>query len=167
MNRLAGRRIAAYALDMTGYLGIAAATVPLGLLANRAGLGESRAFVMSASAVPVVIATAVATRAESGGATWGKRRLGLGVEGAGGGPLPVSRALGRNALKIAVPWQLGHVVAIGATFGGFERPDPRLVATAVATYAVIGVGLWGVLRRSGVTLHDAASGSRVVTAQTG
>lgn len=163
MHPLARRRLLAYALDMTGYLGIAAATVPLGLLAAGAGLAESGVFVVAASAVPVLIATGVAAHAESRGGTWGKRRLGLRVERADGRPLLLGRAVSRNVLKIAVPWQLGHVVAIGAALGGFDRPDPALVSASLATYAVIGVGVWGVLRRSGVTVHDLAARSRVVT----
>ncbi len=163
MNPLARRRLLAYALDMTGYFGIAAATVPLGLLAARAGLGQSAGFVMAASAVPVVIATAVAALAESRDGTWGKRRLGLGVERVGGRSLPLGGAVTRNILKIAIPWQLGHVVAIGAALGGFDRPDPGLLAASGLTYVVIGLGLWGVLRRSGVTVHDLAARSRVLT----
>lgn len=161
MNPLARRRVAAHALDCVSYLGIAAATAPAGSIATRAGLGKSRSFVVWASAVPVVIATAVATVAETRGATWGKRRLHLKVERTGGGQLPILSALARNVMKIAIPWQLGHVVAIGAIHGGFKRPEPGLVAAAVATYGLVGMGLWGVLRSSGVTVHDMIAGSRV------
>lgn len=51
MNPLARRRVAAHALDCVSYLGIAAATVPAGLIATRAGLGKSRRFVVWASAI--------------------------------------------------------------------------------------------------------------------
>lgn len=72
MNPLAGRRGKAYGLDMLGYLGVAAATVPMGLVAARVGIGESPVYVVSASAVPVLIAVGIAARAESHRcATWG------------------------------------------------------------------------------------------------
>ncbi|MFD1717905.1 RDD family protein [Georgenia deserti] len=161
MNPLARRRIVAYALDATGYVGIAAAMIPLGLLARRAGWGDSQAFVISASAVPVLLATAIATRAEIRGGTWGKRRQALRVAAPDGAALSLGPALARNVLKIAIPWHLGHLVAIEGAFGGFDEPRPTLVVTTVATYLIIGVGLWGVLRRSGVTAYDAVAGSRV------
>lgn len=166
MNPLALRRITAYALDAAGYAGIAAATIPVGLFAARAGLGESRLFVLSASVVPVAAATAVATYAEARGGTWGKRMCGLTVERSSGGPITISDALGRNLVKIAIPWQLGHVVAVGGAFGGFDRPEPSLIAAAVLTYGVVGVGIWGVLRSSGITFHDTVGHSRVVEAGT-
>lgn len=162
MNRLAGRRIRAYALDALGYLGVAAATVPLGVLAARLGIGESQFYLIGASALPVVIATGIAARAESrNGATWGKRRLGLQVSTVQGDPLRLSSAICRNVLKIGVPWQLGHVVTISGIFGGFERVDPLLIAALLLVYSVIGIGIWGVLRRSGVTFYDQAVASRV------
>lgn len=166
MNPLAKRRIGAYVLDMAGYLGVAALTVPLGMLAAQAGLGESPAFVVTASAVHVVIATAIAAHFEAKDATWGKRRCGLKVVSGSGGRLPFISALGRNLLKIGLPWQVGHVVAIGAAFGGFESLDPALMTASAACYALIGLGIWGVLRRSGVTFYDAATGSRVIPAGT-
>jgi uncharacterized RDD family membrane protein YckC len=164
MNPLGRRRLTAYALDAAGYAGIAAATIPLGLLAARAGLGESWPFVLSASVVPVAVATAVATYAEARGGTWGKRVCGLTVERVGGGPLSFNGAFRRNLVKIAIPWQLGHIVAIGGAFGGFNRPEPSLLAASALTYGVIGVGIWGVLRSSGISLHDIIGHSRVIEA---
>lgn len=164
MNPLARRRVAAYALDCLGYLGIAVATIPAGVLAARAGIGQSRELVLAASAVPVAIATAFATVGEARGHTWGKRRLGLEVERSGGGKLLFGRSLARNLVKVAIPWHLGHTVAIGAAYGGFDRPEPSLVAISGITYAVIGVGIWGVVRKSGLTVHDVVAGSRVVEA---
>ncbi|WP_150460440.1 RDD family protein [Nesterenkonia ebinurensis] len=160
-NQLAARRLAAYALDVAGYLGIAAATAPVGALSTSAGWDKSQAFVISVSVVPVIIATGVAARAEVRGATWGKRRLGLRVERSDGQPLSLARAISRNVLKIAVPWQLGHIVAIGTVYGGFESSDRRLIAVSLLTYGVIGIGFWGLLRRSGIAMHDMAVNSRV------
>lgn len=162
MNPLAGRRIKAYGLDMLGYLGVAAATVPMGLVAARVGIGESPVYVVSASAVPVLIAVGIAARAESHRcATWGKRRFGLQVTTVQAEHLNLPSAIGRNLLKIGVPWQLGHVVTISGIYGGFERSQPPLIAALLLVYALIGLGLWGVLRRRGVTFYDQAAASRV------
>lgn len=126
MNPLAGRRGKAYGLDMLGYLGVAAATVPMGPVAARVGIGESPVYVVSASAVPVLIAVGIAARAESHRcATW------------------------------------GMVVTISGIYGGFERSQPPLIAALLLVYALIGLGLWGVLRRRGVTFYDQAAASRV------
>jgi len=166
MNPLASRRIGAYLLDATSYLGIAAATIPFGLLAVRTELGKSQGFVLTASAVPVAIALGYATHAEARGGTWGKRRFNLRVNRVGGGPVSKGSALVRNLVKFAIPWQLGHTVAISAAFGRFHRPDPTLFGITIVTYAVIGAGIWGILRSSGVTLHDMIASTRVVDATT-
>lgn len=76
--------------------------------------------------------------------------------------MSVSQSLVRNVVKIAIPWQLGHVVTVRGAFGGFEHPDAALVATTATTYGLLAIGLIGVLGRSGVTLHDLLSRSRVV-----
>lgn len=106
MDPLATRRLAAYALDMTCCLGIAAATVPLGL-ALRRGRPEwiSEPTVQALSAVPVVAATAWAAWAESGSrqGTPGKRAMGLRTEAVEGGRLPLPRAAVRATAKVAIP----------------------------------------------------------------
>lgn len=77
MHALARRRATGYLLDCTGYLGIAAAMVPFGLVVNAlTDLGPRRSYVSAISAIPPAIATVLAARAESGPrrATWGKHR---------------------------------------------------------------------------------------------
>ncbi|AXK46000.1 RDD family protein [Brachybacterium saurashtrense] len=167
MDPLASRRVRAHLTDCVGYLGLAAATAPVGvLLVSTTSLGESRLFAQLVSAVPPVAATLLAARAESGPhrATWGKRRQGLEVAGAGGAALPFSRALGRNTVKILVPWQLGHLTAIGAVGGGFEEGDALTYGSAVAVYAALGVVAATVLRRPGRGVHDRLVGGRVLLA---
>jgi uncharacterized RDD family membrane protein YckC len=118
---------------------VAASTVPIGVVLNRLGLGGDRWVVLVVSALPPSVATVIAGLQEAGPhqSTLGKRRERLAVADAAGHPLTLSRALLRNAVKIGIPWQLGHVVAIGASFGGFEQRDPlTLVATAV-TYPLL------------------------------
>lgn len=172
MHRLATARGKAYALDCLGYLGVAAAMVPLGLLIRDADWVQQPAAVHALSAVPPVIATMLAARQESAsGSTWGKRRLGLTVaedgagvgdgNGAGPGPPTFARALLRNTLKIAVPWQIGHTVAVGAAFGGFEDGDPVTMVAGGLSYVVIGVLVAGVVLGEGRAVHDRLTGTRV------
>lgn len=166
MHPLAVRRTRAHLTDCAGYLGIAAAMIPVGVIvATATDLGSRPWFGHLVSAVPPAIATVVAARAESGPhrATWGKRREGLEVLGPDGGALPLGPALARNAAKIFVPWQLGHTTAVGAAWGGFENGDVLTYGSSVAVYLVIGVYAWQGLRGSGSAcgVHDLLAGSHV------
>jgi uncharacterized RDD family membrane protein YckC len=164
VHPLATRRAKAYARDCLGYFGIAAATVPLGIVAQRAGLGTNRRFVLAVSAVPPVLAALLAARQEAGppAATPGKRRYQLMVETRTGETLTFRQALLRNLIKITLPWQLGHTVAIGAAFGGFDNRDPCTIGTAVITYPLVAVMIVGVVTRSGRAPHDRLTGSHVI-----
>ncbi|ATG53125.1 hypothetical protein CFK38_05790 [Brachybacterium vulturis] len=165
MHPLARRRCLAHLLDCAGYLGIAAATIPVGvLLATTTDLGSSRLYGHLASAVPPAIATVIAARAESGPhrATWGKRRQGLTVQAADGTALGTGPALARNLAKIFLPWQLGHVCAVGAAWGGFEDGDALTIGASIAVYPVIGIYVWTGLHGSGRGPHDVLAGSSVV-----
>ena len=159
---LAGRRGAAYLLDAVGYLGVALATVPIGLAVQAAG-PPSRTVVLALSAIPPVVATVWAARAESArGATWGKRRLGLRVVADDAAPLTFARGLVRNAVKIAVPWQVGHVLAVGAAFGRFDEMDPLTLGAGILTYPLLGAMIWAVAWGAGRGLHDRVARTRVV-----
>lgn len=163
MHALAARRARAYLTDCVGYLGVAAATVPFGLLLATTGVGSGELSSHLMSAVPPAIATVIAARAESGPrrATWGKRRQGLEVRELDGSTLSLGRALARNTAKIFVPWQLGHVVAVGAAWGGFEDGDVLIFLASFAVYAVIGLYAWTTLRGSGRGVHDLLAASRI------
>lgn len=165
MHPLARRRATGYLRDCAGYLGVAAATVPLGLAVNAlTDLGRSRTFAYAVSAVPPVIATVIAARAESGPrrATWGKRRVGLRVEDvAGGGQLTFGRALARNSLKILVPWQAGHITTVAAIWDGFEEGDRVAYAATVLVYGLMAADALTCLRGSGRGPHDLLAGSVV------
>src|SRR5690625_975644 len=154
----------AYARDCLRYLGIAAAIVPLGLIAYRKGCGKKQPVVLAASAVPPVVSTVVAARQESGStqATPGKRRHGLTVRTANGQSLSFGQALVRNSVKIAIPWQLGHTVAVGAAFGGFDEQDPLTTAATLVTYPLLAVLIGSVLLGDGRALHDRVAGSKVL-----
>ncbi|MGV8978199.1 MAG: RDD family protein [Cellulomonas sp.] len=168
MNELAGARARAYLVDCVLYLGIAAAEVPFGLAAIRFGWASNRAWGYAASAVAPAAAAVLAARAEAGPhqATLGKRREHLKVvrASARGGDAPISTARGlvRNVVKIAVPWQLGHMVALGASWGGFEKRDPLTLASVILVYPLLGVMAWAAWRADGRALHDRVAGTRVV-----
>ena len=66
-----------------------------------------------------------------------------------------------NLVKITVPWQIGHVVAIGAADGGFENGDPVTFAAGLATYPIIGIYLWTCARGDGRGVHDRLAGTVV------
>lgn len=140
MHPLFWPRCRAYGRDAVGYLGLAAATLPLGIPLNLAGVRQHRGAVIALSAVPPLAAALMAARAESDDRhdTWGKRAEGLTVRRLGGGRPSYRRALARNIVKITVPWQVGHVVAIGAAYGGFEAGDPVTIGAGISTYVIIG-----------------------------
>lgn len=163
VSRLWLPRGRAYLRDCVGYLGFALLEVPLGLAVSGRALGSNPLFLAVASSVPPLAATMIAGRAEAGPAhaTWGKRRESLQVEGLDGEEVGLSRALWRNAIKIALPWSLGHAVAFGAAQGGFDTGDPWTLTATVLTYVVVpATVLMGVIG-TGRTLHDRLSGTRV------
>jgi len=164
VHPLATRRAKAYARDCLGYLGIAAATGPFGLVAQRFGFGTNRRVILTLSAVPPILAALLAARQEAGPttATPGKRRFQLLVEARTGEPLTFRQALLRNLVKITLPWQLGHTVAIGAAFGGFDSRDPLTIGSAVITYPLVAVMMVSVVTRSGAAPHDRLTGSHVI-----
>jgi uncharacterized RDD family membrane protein YckC len=167
IHPLASRRIRAHALDCVAYAGIAAAGVPIGLLLLRLTT-PSRPMTTVLSCAPPILAGLVAAAAESGprAATWGKRRLGLEVRAASrDASVPFARSLVRNVVKIVLPWQLGHVVAIGAFYGGFENGDRTTMIATTLTYPVLGVLLAAVALGSGRGLEDRLAGTTVVDAR--
>lgn len=173
MHFLAVRRAGAYALDCCTYFVIASATVPVGLIVNRLAGVPSHGLVLVMSAIPPAIATLWAARVESARhrATLGKRWQKLIVVPATDGldesdqRIRFGQALLRNSLKILVPWQLGHIMAIEAMYGGFENREPLALGAAVIFYPLVGVFAWLLLRDEGRGPHDRIAGTRVVPSQ--
>jgi uncharacterized RDD family membrane protein YckC len=120
-------RLAAFALDAATYLIIPALLLPIGLLLIRHGIMlSSPAVNVIGLALVIAPATAWATwrEARPRGATPGKRLLRLGVRDESTEALPsASRSLARNVIKIAVPWELGHTVALGYAYAGMQCAD--------------------------------------------
>lgn len=114
------------------------------------------------TAVPLTIFLAVL---ESGArqASVGKRVLGLKVVTArDGGRLSFASALLRNALKVAVPWTIGHAAAIALV--GSTNMNPGLVTLTAAAYVLPIVYVVTLFVREGRTPYDRAGGARVVRA---
>lgn len=163
MHPLFWPRARAYARDAVVYLGVAAAMVPIGIPLSMAGIGRHRWAVVGVSSVPPLIAAVIAARAESNGRddTWGKRAEHLTLRTVEGSRPTFGDALLRNLAKIAVPWQLGHVVAIGAVGGRFKTNDPLTLAATAVVYPLIGIQLWTCARGDGRGLHDRLAGTVV------
>src|SRR3954466_5644242 len=93
-------------------------------------------------------------------ATPGKRALRLRVESRSGGP-GFGRALFRNAVKYAVPWELGHT-AVFALVGSTGAPPLWVTIVLIAAYAVPIVSLVLMLA-TGRALHDRVARTSVAT----
>jgi uncharacterized RDD family membrane protein YckC len=168
VHPLAARRLSAYGIDMASYLGIAVATVPIGLLVRRRRPRLPEAAVHALGAIPPVAATVWAAAAESSavGATPGKRRSGLCVRTDRGGRLPAARSLLRASAKVLVPWLAGHTAAIHAAHLGDRDPDALLWGSGAIAYASMATGVLLTVFEPGRPLHDRLCGSQVVEAAT-
>ena len=163
---LAWRRLAAWAVDWLIISAYAVALVPLGLLLVDRSVRLPSLGWNAASFLVLIVPTTVWLAAwESGrsGATPGKRLLGLRVRVLGEGDVGWPRAAARNALKVALPWELGHTAA-------FLLADPEASGSTVLIGMASGV-LACVLAASyvaalfigtGRTPYDHATATRVV-----
>jgi len=163
-----GLRASAFALD---YLPIAGYLVVLVALGAAVGWAfpdaMARAFGQAARAqaigfglvtLPVGLYFAL-SEASGWRATWGKRRLGLVVVGAGGARLGLGQSLARTAVKF-VPWELAHAAVWGTALAGGELTVVHQVLLAL-TWLLVGanaVGI-GVGRRA---VYDVVVGTWVV-----
>jgi uncharacterized RDD family membrane protein YckC len=117
-TRTAVTRIVAWALDWLVISAYAGALVPLGVFLLDRGFRLPPAGWNALAFGLLVLPTTVWLAAwERGvrGATPGKRLLGLRTAGFDGRRLGGRRALARNALKVALPWELGHTAALPTT----------------------------------------------------
>ena len=96
-------------------------------------------------------------------ASLGKRALHLRVVRFGtGAPVSWWRALARNALKVAVPWIIGHAAVYGIVSAGAGTvPAPVWLLTAVA-YALPIAYIVTLFVGSGRTPYDRIAGTMVV-----
>jgi uncharacterized RDD family membrane protein YckC len=108
--------------------------------------------------------TVVAARLESGRGTPGKRARRLRVVGVDGSAPGFGRALLRNALKIALPWELGHTVVF-ALFGTTTAPGAGVVVLIAATYVLPLAYLATLVIPPRRALYDRIAGTAVVRAE--
>jgi uncharacterized RDD family membrane protein YckC len=163
---LAWRRVAAWVIDWLIISAYAVALAPLGLLlVDRSVRLPSLGWNAASFVVLIVPATVWLAAWESGrsGATPGKRLLGLRVRVSRKGDLGRRRAVARNALKVALPWELGHTAT-------FLLVDPRAsgstvlvgMASAVLAGALAAGYVASLFIGTGRTPYDHAAGTRVV-----
>lgn len=164
-TRLAGRRLAAWGVDWLTVSLYAGALVPLGLLLVRRSVALSplgwNALSFAVLVLPVTLWLA-AWEAGAGGATPGKRLLGLRVRTLHGDGLPWRRALARNAVKVMLPWELGHTAAflLADSGAGVAATVTGMVAGCAA--CALGAGYVAALFiGAGRPPYDRAAGSRV------
>ncbi len=136
-------RLLAFALD---YLLIAAYATLLAAVTFAAAASPLRSSLAVLTATPasrdavafvtMVLPVSLYFALQEGSArqgTWGKRRLGLRVTELDGGPLPLSRALVRSAVKF-LPWQIAHTCL-------FHSPGWPLAPAAPPSWVIVGFGL--------------------------
>ncbi|WP_139131443.1 RDD family protein [Micromonospora halophytica] len=165
MTSLAVRRIAAWSLDWLIIIGYAAALVPVGLLLRHhhvslpVGAWNLLSFLLLIAPVTGWLAT---WEARPHGASPGKRLMRLRVRTAQGSPAPLIRTLPRNALKVALPWELGHTAAF--TLASPSTAGTEAVAAAVSGIAACIIAAWyaaSLLVGSGLTPYDRLAGTTV------
>ena len=166
VHKLAWRRLAAWAVDWLIISAYAVSLVPLGLLlVDRAVRLPSLGWNAAAFVVLIVPATVwlAAWESSRSAATPGKRLLGLRVRVAREGDVGRRRAAVRNALKVALPWELGHTAA-------FLLADPEAsgvtvligMASAVLACALAAGYVVSLFIGTGRTPYDRAAATRVV-----
>ena len=166
-------RLRAFAWDYLVVLGYLVGLTGLGLLLTLGPVGPALGGVMEdpvradfvafiSAVLPVVLYFAVF---EGSGATWGKRRVGLGVVVAGLGATPgLGRALIRNGLKF-LPWQMAHTAMFhipGFPSASGEPPTWSVVVLG-AVWLLVALYLLGLTRLGGRRpLYDRVAGTVVV-----
>lgn len=165
VTRLAVRRVAAWCVDWLVVIGYAAALVPLGLLLDGRSPQWSPAtwnLVSFGLLIVPVTGWLAFWEAAPRGASPGKRLLRLRVLTTDGSGLQFPRALVRNGLKVALPWELGHTAAF--TLAEPSAAGPAMVAAAacgIAACAIAAGYAISLFLGSGRTPYDRAAGSSV------
>jgi len=161
MHPLLRARSQAYVVDSLVHLAVPIALVPVGLLVRRHHRRLDLRLLHALSALPPVAATLLAGAQDSRSGTWGHRWQGLVVRTTDGHVPGFGRALLRNTVKVGIPWQLGHVVAIGAATGRLDRHHPWIIAATAVVYLWMAAAVAAVSLKSGRALHDRAASTEV------
>ena len=168
MNPEAWRRIVAWLVDWLCFLVWLALVAAIGIPLYVAGMTGQWSVVTTnvvsalVTAVPLTIFLA-ALESGTRQASVGKRVLGLKVVNAReGGRLSLASALLRNALKVAVPWTIGHAAAIALV--GSTTVGAGLATLTAAAYVLPLVYVVTLFVGEGRTPYDRAGRARVVRA---
>jgi uncharacterized RDD family membrane protein YckC len=165
MTSLAVRRIAAWCIDWLIIIGYATALVPVGLLLRRNSVSlPIGAWNLLSFLLLIAPATGWLAAWEAGrrGASPGKRLMHLRVQTGDGSPPPLGRALLRNVLKVAFPWELGHTAAF--TLASPSAAGPGAVAAAVSGIAACAIAVGyaaSLFAGSGRAPYDRLAGTTV------
>ena len=169
MNRHPWARLAAWLIDLMCIGGWVAVLAAVGATLYATGVvrglsveaGNVVSFLVLVAPVTVALAW---FESGPGQATVGKRARRLRVVDAGTrSPIPLRRALLRNAVLLTVPWELGHVVAYGL-YGASGGVPGWLMAVAVAANLVPAVYVATLFVPPGRTPADWLSRTVVVPA---
>jgi uncharacterized RDD family membrane protein YckC len=162
----AARRVAAMAVDWLVICCYAAALVPLGLFFVDRSVGLSP---VGWNAVAFVLLIVPATgwlagwESGPGAASPGKRLLRLKVVGPGRPRLGWRRALARNGLKVALPWELGHTAAFVLSDATAARSLVVLGMACSFAACLLAAGyVASLFVGTGRTPYDRATGTRVI-----
>ena len=142
MRSLSIRRAAAWCVDWVIIVGYAAALIPLGiLLYNLSVRVSSPTWNLVLFALLIAPATVWLALWEAGrrAASPGKRLLRLQVRTADDQPVSFARALLRNGIKVALPWELGHTAAF--TLSSPSASGPPVIAAEVSGIAACVIAL--------------------------
>lgn len=169
MNRQPSARLSAWLIDLLCISGWVAVLAVVGAALYTTGLthdlsaGAGNAVAFLVLIVPVTVALAW-FEAGSRAATVGKRARRLRVvDAATQVQIPFVRALLRNAVKVALPWELGHTLAFslfGTTAG--VPLSGRLIVTTVAAYVLPTVYVVTLFVGRGRTPYDWAAHTIVI-----
>ncbi|HEX6955345.1 MAG TPA: RDD family protein [Agromyces sp.] len=165
---LGRRRLVAWLIDWACILVWVAITAAIGLPLYLAGIiaptgyGGLNLIAALVVVVPVVVGAAW-FESRSVAATPGKRVMRLRVRTAGGRP-SFQVALLRNALKIGVPWLIGHaaVFAIVASSGAADPVPAWVWLLTGAAYLIPLIWIGSLFVAGGRTPYDRATGTDVV-----
>ena len=169
MNRHPWNRLLAWGIDWLCILAWVAITSAVGIPLFRSGVTTGLSFaVLNVIAavilvVPVTLGLACleSSRHE---ASLGKRALRLRVVRFGtGAPVSWWRALARNAMKVAVPWTIGHAAVFGIVSTGSRGTVPLQVwLLTAAAYALPIAYVITLFVGSGRTPYDLITGTAVM-----
>lgn len=157
------QRLLAWLIDWCCILGWVAVVAAVGIPLYRAGVisldGLLAQNLVGLIVIIPVVAAAAWLESSPGSATPGKRALGLSVRYRSAGRR-LSRALLRNALKIGVPWAIGHLAVFAIVDAGDQLPGWVGWLTAAA-YVLPVLWIVSLVLPGARTIYDRLSGTDV------